>query len=88
MNFILLFILEDVNINLIFFFFSVLDKDMGENNLLKIYVLEFLSDIFGLLLGRKIDEILEVNLVLIQKFDREKLCFYRVYLVVKDGGFF
>lgn len=38
---------------------------MGENNLLKIYVLEFLSDIFGLLLGRKIDEILEVNLVLI-----------------------
>lgn len=65
MNFILLFILEDVNINLIFFFFSVLDKDMGENNLLKIYVLEFLSDIFGLLLGRKIDEILEVNLVLI-----------------------
>lgn len=88
MNFILLFILEDVNINLIFFFFSVLDKDMGENNLLKIYVLEFLSDIFGLLLGRKIDEILEVNLVLIQKFDREKLRFYRVYLVVKDGGFF
>lgn len=65
MNFILLFILEDVNINLIFFFFSVLDKDMGENNFLKIYVLEFLSDIFGLLLGRKIDEILEVNLVLI-----------------------
>lgn len=65
MNFILLFILEDVNINLIFFFFSVLDKDMGEYNLLKIYVLEFLSDIFGLLLGRKIDEILEVNLVLI-----------------------
>lgn len=65
MNFILLFISEDVNINLIFFFFSVLDKDMGENNLLKIYVLEFLSDIFGLLLGRKIDEILEVNLVLI-----------------------
>lgn len=88
MNFILLFILEDVNINLIFFFFSVLDKDMGENNLLKIYVLEFLSDIFGLLLGRKIDEILEVNLVLIQKFDREKVRFYRVYLVVKDGGFF
>lgn len=88
MNFILLFILEDVNIKLIFFFFSVLDKDMGENNLLKIYVLEFLSDIFGLLLGRKIDEILEVNLVLIQKFDREKVRFYRVYLVVKDGGFF
>lgn len=88
MNFILLFILEDVNINLIFFFFSVLDKDMGENNLLKIYVLEFLSDIFGLLLGRKIDEILEVNLVLIQKFGREKVRFYRVYLVVKDGGFF
>lgn len=88
MNFILLFILEDVYINLIFFFFSVLDKDMGENNLLKIYVLEFLSDIFGLLLGRKIDEILEVNLVLIQKFDREKVRFYRVYLVVKDGGFF
>lgn len=77
---------EDANINSTFPLSSALDKDMGENNSLKTYVLEPPSDTFGLLLGRKIDETLEVNLVLTQKLDREKVRSYRVYLVAKDGG--
>lgn len=77
---------EDANINSTFPLSSALDKDMGENNSLKTYVLEPPSDTFGLLLGRKIDETLEVNLVLTQKLDREKVRSYRVYLVGKDGG--
>ncbi|XP_078325650.1 protocadherin-11 X-linked-like isoform X2 [Crassostrea virginica] len=77
---------EDANINSTFPLSTASDKDMGENNSLKTYVLEPNSSIFGLLLSRKIDDSLEVNLVLNQKLDREKFRSHRVYLVAKDGG--
>ncbi|XP_062613618.1 protocadherin-11 X-linked-like isoform X1 [Saccostrea cucullata] len=77
---------EDTAINATFPLPTALDRDMGENNSLKTYVLEPPSSAFGLLLSRKIDESLEVNLVLNKKLDREKLRSYRIYLVAKDGG--
>lgn len=77
---------EDAAINSTFPLSSAVDRDMGENNSLKTYILDPSSDTFGLILSHKIDETLEVNLVLNKKLDREKLRSYRVYLVAKDGG--